>query len=128
MKKGLYYIALGIFIILALGAGALYHYRKPIYLQYQKTILNSEFVCPENQTSDEYNAYLYRFIKFYGHNYPSMKLSDFLTIRYNQLIQHKCTKTLMNIANDNIGNATTSAGTAGTTMGEFGQSSSNVPQ
>jgi len=127
MKKHQKYIALGTLIICVLCAGALYHYRHTIYLQYQKIVLNSEFVCPENQSSDKDIAYIYRFGKFYMDNYPQMKLSDLLSIRYNQLVQHNCTKTLANIANDNLGNATTSADTGDTTLGEFRQSSSNAP-
>src|ERR1035437_4109360 len=115
MKKHQKYIALGILIICVLCAGVLYHYRHTLHVQYQKTVLNSEFVCPENQTSDEANAYIYRFIKFYADNYPSMTLTNFLTIRYNQLVQHNCTKTLTNIANDNSDNSTTSADTGDTT-------------
>jgi len=127
MKNYKKYISISLLAICILGIGVLYHYRHPLYLQYQKTVLNSEFACPENQTLDKDTAYIYRFGKFYMDNYPQMKLSDLITIRYNQLIQHNCTKTLANIANDNAGNATTSADTGDTTLGKFRQSSSNIP-
>ncbi len=128
MRKSQKHIAVSILVICVLCAGVLYFYHHPLYVQYQKIVLNKEFVCPENQNSDAYNAYLYRFIKFYADNYPSMKLNDFLTIRYNQLVQHNCTTTLANIANNDSGNATTSSDTGDTTMGEFSQSPNNVSQ
>jgi hypothetical protein len=100
MSNNKKYILISLIVICILGVGTLYYYRHALYVQYKKVLLNNAFVCPENQTSDAYNSYLYRSIEFYKTHYPTMKLSDFLSIRYKQLVSHKCEKTLQNIAND----------------------------
>lgn len=77
-------------------AGPAYSY---VTTQYQKEALNLEFVCPEHQTSQADQAYIYRYIEFYITHYPNMQLSQLLTMRYDQLVEHNCTTTLEHIAN-----------------------------
>jgi hypothetical protein len=116
MKNYNKYIPMSLFAICVLGVGTLYYYHHALYIEYQKIVLNNEFVCPEKQTSDAYNSYLYRSIEFYKTNYPAIKLSNFLNNRYKQLVSHKCIKTLQNIATDNSAN-TNSTNLDNSTMG-----------
>ena len=116
MSNNKKYILISLIVICILGVGTLYYYRHALYVQYKKVLLNNAFVCPENQTSDAYNSYLYRSIEFYKTNYPAIKLSNFLNNRYKQLVSHKCIKTLQNIATDNSAN-TNSTNLDNSTMG-----------
>jgi len=93
--------SLAIIIILALLT--LYFYHSFISKQWSEYQLNKEFVCPENQTSEESTAYLYRYIKFYMDNYPKMNLQEFLGKRMQLLVSNNCSKTLQNLANNNNG-------------------------
>ena len=80
-----------------------YIWRDSISKQWREFQLNKEFVCPENQTSEQANAYLNKYTKFYLDNYPYITFTDFLSRRMQLLVSHKCGITLKNLANDNNG-------------------------
>lgn len=109
----------GLVVLCLLLIGLVYINRDYFYVQYDKAALNHEFVCPENQTSYESNAYLYNYIEFYKVHYPAMRISELLTMRYQQLVDHNCTKTLENIANGET--STSSPDSYDPTLKEMGQ-------
>lgn len=63
---------------------------------------DKEFICPEYQTTEQAEIDTEEFSKFYFENYPDMTFNDFLTIRINLLLEHRCMVSLGNIAN-NVG-------------------------
>ncbi len=65
--------------------------------------LNKEFVCPETQTREDSDVFLYRYIEFYKKNYPEMTLSGLLGMRTQLLVSHNCVTTLQNLAANNNG-------------------------
>ena len=77
--------------------------RDSITKQWKEFQLNKEFVCPENQTTEQADAYRYKQTKFYLDNYPDIFFQDFLSRRMQLLVAHKCSTTLQNLANDNNG-------------------------
>lgn len=92
-----------VIIVIALVLLTLYTSPNFITKKWQAYKLNQEFVCPENQTTEKADAYLYKYTKFYMDNYPNITLSNFLSMRMQLLISHKCVITLQNLANDNNG-------------------------
>ncbi|MCX6755344.1 MAG: hypothetical protein NT068_02275 [Candidatus Nomurabacteria bacterium] len=89
-------------IILLIFLG-LYFSRDSITKQWKEFQLNKEFVCPENQTAEQADAYRYKQTKFYVDNYPDITFQNFLSRRMQLLVSHKCSVTLQNLANDNNG-------------------------
>lgn len=81
----------------------LYFSRDSITKQWKEFQLNKEFVCPENQTAEQADAYRYKQTKFYVDNYPDITFQNFLSRRMQLLVSHKCSVTLQNLANDNNG-------------------------
>ena len=65
--------------------------------------LNKEFVCPEMQTEEESNIFLYKYIQFYKENYPEMTFSYLLGIRMELLLANNCVNTLQNVGSNNNG-------------------------
>ncbi len=96
-KKAILILITG-FILLGI-----YFSRNLIMMKWQEYKLNSEFVCPENQTPVQADTYRYKQTKFYFDNYPDITFQDFLSRRMQLLISHNCTTTLQNLANDNSG-------------------------
>lgn len=93
-KHKLYYVPVFIFFIL------IFSYLPNYIFEYR---LNEEFICPEKQTSEQVDTYLYKYTKFYMENYPNMTFSNFLSKRMNLLISNKCMDTLQNLAKSNNG-------------------------
>ena len=100
-KYKIFFVLITIIIFVVL----LISYTSPNFVtkKWQESKLNKEFVCPENQTLNDTDNYLYKYSNFYINNYPNMTLSNFLGIRMELLISHKCITTLQNLANDNNG-------------------------
>jgi hypothetical protein len=95
------YLILLLIVILLLSV--LYVSRDSIIKQWKEFQLNKEFVCPENQTPEQADAYRYKQTMFYLDNYPNITFSDFLSKRMQLIVAHKCLTTLQNLANDNNG-------------------------
>jgi len=92
-----------VIIIISLVLLTLYTSPNLITKKWQQYKLNQEFICPENQTAEKADAYLYKYTKFYMDNYPDITLSNFLGMRMQLLVSHKCSTTLQNLADDNNG-------------------------
>ena len=90
---------LTITIIFAIFLG-LYFSRNFIYVQFQESKMNREFICPENQTTEKIEEDTDKYAKFYEDNYPNIAFDDFLSRRIQLLISHKCIITLQNLANN----------------------------
>ncbi len=88
-------LVISIIVLILLGS------RDYLTKQWQQFELNREFVCPESQTPDKAEAYLYKFTEFYMSNYPNMTFQDFLSRRMQLLVSNNCSTTLQNLANDN---------------------------
>ncbi len=93
-------ILLLVIILLSL---TIYISRDSITKQWKEFSLNKEFVCPENQTPEQADAFRYKQTKFYLDNYPDITFQNFLSRRMQLLVSHKCSITLQNLANDNNG-------------------------
>lgn len=95
------YLILLLVVIFLLSA----FYISPNFItnNWQEYKLKKEFVCPENQTPEQADTYLYKQTKFYLDNYPNITFQDFLSRRIQLLISHKCSTTLQNLANTNNG-------------------------
>jgi len=93
-KHKIYYILVLTLFILILS------YLPNFIFEYR---LNKGFICPEKQTPEKADTYLYKYTKFYMENYPNMTFSNFLSKRINLLISNKCMETLHNLAESNNG-------------------------
>ncbi len=92
-----------VLLVVAILLLSLYSARVFLTNQWQEFQLNKEFVCPENQTPEQADAYRYKQTKFYLDNYPNITFQNFLSRRMQLLVSHKCSITLQNLANDNNG-------------------------
>lgn len=92
-----------VLIIVILLTLTLYISHSFITKQLQELQLNNEFVCPENQTPKQADAYRIKQTTFYLNNYPNITFSDFLSRRMQLLTANNCTTTLQNLAKENNG-------------------------
>lgn len=92
-----------ILLIVILLLSAFYISHNFIIKQWKEFQLNTEFICPEDQTPKQADAYLYKQTKFYLDNYPDITFQNFLSKRMQLLVSHECSTTLQNLANINNG-------------------------
>jgi hypothetical protein len=95
------YLILSMTIISLVFLG-FYFSRNILNKSWQEFSLNREFVCPENQTEEQANAYRSKYSDFYLDNYPNLTFTDFLNKRIELLSSHNCVTTLQNLA-DSVG-------------------------
>jgi hypothetical protein len=87
-------------LIIVLGTLIIYTSPNFITKKWQEYKLNREFVCPETQSEEEAESYLYNYLKFYKDNYPEITIDNLLDKRIELLISHDCTTTLQNLSNN----------------------------